>query len=126
MNNPTYYIDDTSRTTRIIETPNADWSNGVNSAGSNAMGIGIANDQAGLADSLPNWTLLDQHGAARAPQNSQHIGGNGLGDGVSGVGTTPVRLCDNVASGIGGVTPIGDATLVDLAIGWAIPVPPLP
>ncbi len=52
---------------------------GCNRAGSNAPGIGICPD-------VPNpktddWSTLDQAGAARDPQDSQHIGGNGLGAG---------------------------------------------
>ena len=63
---------------------------GGNRAGSNAPGIGIAtaNGQCKLDD----WTVLDQHGAARAPQDSQHIGGSGLGDGTVGLTTeTPIN-----------------------------------
>ena len=58
---------------------------GCNRAGSNAPGIGIAtaNGQCKLDD----WTILDQHGAARNPQDSQHIGGSGLGDGTEGLTT---------------------------------------
>jgi hypothetical protein len=46
---------------------------GGNRAGSNAPGIGIAtaNGQCKLDD----WTIEDQHEAARAPQDSQCIGG---------------------------------------------------
>lgn len=52
---------------------------GCNRAGSNAPGIGIAT---GLVNpKLSDWALLDQFGAAREPQNSQHIGGSGLGAG---------------------------------------------
>ena len=119
-NTPQYYIDDTSRATRAGELPDADWAGGVNNAGSNACGIGIADTQAGLAESLPNWTLLDQHGAARAPQDSQHIGGSGLGDGVEGVGTTPIRLGTPLNEGE--MTPTGNATLTDLAVGWTAAV----
>ncbi len=58
---------------------------GCNRAGSNAPGIGIAtaNGQCKLSD----WTILDQRGVARDPQDSQHIGGNGLGAGTQGVVT---------------------------------------
>lgn len=58
---------------------------GGNRAGSCAPGIGIAtaNGQCKLDD----WTVTDQHGAARNPQDSQHIGGSGLGDGTAGLTT---------------------------------------
>jgi hypothetical protein len=60
---------------------------GCNRAGSNAPGIGIATGfvlgaTAAIVNARPEkWTVLDQDGAARAPQDSQHIGGDGLGDG---------------------------------------------
>ena len=63
---------------------------GCNRAGSCAPGIGIAtaNGQCKLED----WTVLDQHEAARNPQDSQHIGGTGLGAGSEGLTTVePIR-----------------------------------
>ena len=63
---------------------------GMNRAGSNAPGIGIAtaNGQCKLSD----WTVEDQHEAARDPQDSQHIGGSGLGAGTVGLTTeTPIN-----------------------------------
>ncbi len=62
---------------------------GGNRAGSCAPGIGIAtaNGQCKLSD----WSVADQHEAARDPQDSQHIGGSGLGDGTEGLTTeTPI------------------------------------
>ncbi len=62
---------------------------GCNRAGANAPGIGIGTGfvLAETADDLSpeKWTLLDQDGAARTPQNSQHIGGDGLGVGDESV-----------------------------------------
>jgi len=63
---------------------------GGNRAGSNAPGIGIAtaNGQCKLSD----WTVADQHEAARDPQDSQHIGGSGLGAGTEYLTTeTPIN-----------------------------------
>ena len=63
---------------------------GCNRAGSNAPGVGIAtaNGQCKLSD----WTILDQHEAARTPQDSQHLGGSGLGAGTEGLTTeTPIN-----------------------------------
>ena len=51
---------------------------GCNRAGACAPGIGIAT--AFIDPKLTDWAVLDQAGAARDPQDSQHIGGNGLGD----------------------------------------------
>ena len=58
---------------------------GCNNAGSNAPGIGI--NTARIDPKLDDWSVLDQHGAARVPQDSQHIGGSGLGDGTEGLTT---------------------------------------
>ncbi len=65
---------------------------GGNRAGSCAPGIGIAttNGQCKLGD----WTVEDQHEAARDPQDSQHIAHDGLGAGESGVGDTPINAWD--------------------------------
>ena len=52
---------------------------GGNKAGSCAPGIGIAT--ANIEPKLDDWTVLDQAEAIRVPQDSQHIGGDGLGDG---------------------------------------------
>ena len=52
---------------------------GGNAAGSCACGIGI---NTGSHDpKLDDWSVLDQNGDSRSPQQSQHIGGDGLGDG---------------------------------------------
>lgn len=56
---------------------------GMNRGGSNAPGIGINTGtvlltaaEIAAGETRPdNWTLLDQAGAARVPQDSQHIGG---------------------------------------------------
>ena len=37
----TYYIDSTARTPRESETPNADWTGGMNDGASNAPGVGV-------------------------------------------------------------------------------------
>jgi hypothetical protein len=63
---------------------------GGNRAGSCAAGVGIAtaNGQCKLSD----WTVLDQHGEVRVPQDSQHIGGSGLGAGTEYLTTeTPIN-----------------------------------
>lgn len=52
---------------------------GGNRAGSNAPGVGI--NTGNVNPKLEDWTVLDQKGVARIPQNSQHIGGSGLGAG---------------------------------------------
>lgn len=52
---------------------------GCNRAGSCAPGIGIATNVPN--PKLEDWSLEDQNEAGRDPQDSQHIGGDGLGDG---------------------------------------------
>lgn len=78
-NLPTYHQDSATKTTRAAELPNADFDGGVNKGGSCACGIGI--NTGDVDPKLDDWSLLDQAGAARDPQDSQHIGGDGLGAG---------------------------------------------
>lgn len=62
---------------------------GGNRAGSCAPGIGI--NTGNVDPKLEDWSILDQHEAARSPQDSQHIGGSGLGAGTVGLTTeTPI------------------------------------
>jgi len=117
-NDAPYFINAVSLAARAAEVPAADFVGGCNSAGSNAPGIGIADggglQTINLGESLPSWTLLDQDSDARTPQVSQHIGGDGLDDGVEGKGTTPIILVDDAAP----QAAVGDATLAALAPGW--------
>lgn len=79
----TSYVNATTLAARKIQVPNADFDGGVNKSGSNSAGIGICT---GIIDpTLDNWTVLDQDSAARDPQDSQHIGGNGLDAGDASV-----------------------------------------
>ncbi|RKX24678.1 MAG: hypothetical protein DRP45_07715 [Candidatus Zixiibacteriota bacterium] len=67
------------------------------------------------------FTLLDQHGDARAAQISQHIGGSGLGAGA--IGTLPeavIQFGNASANGDGQITAIGNSTLSVLADGWEV------
>lgn len=87
---------------RAGEVANADWDDGGNKAGSNACGIGIA---IGGYDATDYWTIPDQHGVARDPQDSQHIGEG------TGPGTVPINTTDG--------TDVNDTcSLADLATGW--------
>ena len=79
VNLPTYHLNDASVSARAAEVPAADFTGGLNRGGSNACGVGI--NTAAVNPKLSDWSLLDQHGDARSPQLSQHIGGNGLGVG---------------------------------------------
>ena len=115
-NEPTSFLDATSVAARALEVPLASFDNGMNLGGSNAPGIGIAT--AGEIQTQNLDELLDQDDDPRTPQNSQHIGGNGLDLGVEGKGTVPVDVNVNDASGNGEATVAGAATLADLAAGW--------
>ena len=103
MGNPTYYQDATLKAATEARVPTADLDGGGNMAGSCAAGLGINIAGGALPDpSDGNWTLLDQAGAARTPQTSQHIGQD----------ATAVNVTDNVAE-------FNDtATLTTLAAGW--------
>tara|TARA_R110002167_G_scaffold252882_2_gene459231 strand:- start:2499 stop:2873 length:375 start_codon:yes stop_codon:yes gene_type:complete len=124
MTTPTFFIDDTAVAARSAELPNASFTTGMNFGGSCANGVGINVGVANLVGTPDQFTLLDQEGAARTPQTSQHIGGSGLGAGSSG--TLPdasVRFAVPTADGSGDVAVTRpNATLVSLATGWAAPV----
>lgn len=84
---------------------------GCNRGGSNSPGLGINTGDISYlngTDPLPEkWTLLDQAGAGRTPQESQHIGGNGLGGTLPSSGgdqsVEPVRHVIQPASAPGTV-----------------------
>jgi hypothetical protein len=109
---------------RTLEVPNANFRNGANYA-LGPIGIatngGVATTE--LAQSAPNWTLVDQREVARTPQRGQYIGGNGLFEGTSGFTTqTTYRTGTASASGNGIVEGFGTPYLVSLAAGWVVVV----
>lgn len=74
-NLPTFLLNATTVIARAIEVPDADFAGGMNRGGSNAPGVGI--NTSDIDPKLDNWSLLDQFSAARNPQDSQHLGGDG-------------------------------------------------
>ena len=103
MANATYYQDPTLKAAAAARVPSADVDGGGNKAGSNACGLGI--NVAG-GDVTGEWTVPDQHGVARDPQDSQHIGEG------TGPGTVPINVTDND-------TEVNDTvSLTVLATGW--------
>ena len=136
-NLPNSFQDAAAVVLRTPEVPDASWDTGMNNA-SCQPAIGVATDNPDLEESLPNWTLLDQDEEARAPQVSQSLGGTGFSpaanypssDGVEGKGTEPAQLWVNPVNVVGvpdNDAPSvvdGDATLLDLAVGWtSVPAP---
>lgn len=130
----TVFVDDATVASRTAEVPDAEWNSGM-LGGGGGCGIGIG-PQPGLEESLPNWTLLDQHGNARNGQIGQNIGGSGYTDvadwPTSGgqEGTEPdstIRVQDNeTQTGDGALSfPAPNAILTDLAVGWDLQ-PPAP
>jgi|LWDU01.1.fsa_nt_gi hypothetical protein len=112
------FIDQTARTARALETPNADFTNGMNNGGCQP-GIGIAVGSANLDGESASWTLLDQNGATRQPQDGQSIGGVALGIGSDAAATASFSIVTPTnTSGDGVVTVSGAAHLVTLAAGW--------
>lgn len=112
-NSPNTYFDPTAIVARESETVPAIGfgfnANGGMNYGSCQPGIGIATDQPNLTGNANQWTLLDQDGAARTPQNSQYIGDV----------MTPALIVANSATGDGNPTGTpADATLATLAAGW--------
>ena len=87
---------------------------GCDRAGSNSPGIGINASAEGTSSGAVNeneWTVLDQHGAARNPQDGAHIGNTGLGDGTEGPGDVPINII--IANDVNNT-----CVLTDLAVGW--------
>lgn len=115
-NGPVTFYDTTAHTTRDTEVTGADWDTGMN-YGSCMPGIGIA---LGPYVNSSEWTLLDQAGAARDPQDGQSIGGIGLNGGTSAAATVPFSAVTNDNDGLGGVTNDGPVDLLDLADGWTL------
>lgn len=125
----TAYLDATARATRTAEVPNASWITGLNWGGSCAVGIGINADDTTpipVTGDPEQFTLNDQFGVARTPQNSQQIGGLALGTiaqrpssgGVEGAGTQPILLTLDI-SNEGEQSSAGSAALPALT-GWAV------
>ena len=136
---PTYFLDPADVTARNAEytgTPFTDTTGdgtyatpylGVNRGGSNAPGIGMnPSTTPGASDGAVDandWTVLDQAGAARNPQDGQQIGGSGFVDrssvaydssgGAAGAGTVPFNIMD-------AATPDTNNTcvLTNLAVAW--------
>jgi len=132
---PTYFVDDAAVTALGTRVPDASTNTGMNFGASNNPGIGISDQNPELQESLPSWTLLDQHGNARNGQISQVIGGDGITEaadwpGSGGTeGTLPdatIRYGANPANVNGQpdndapITGISNAILTDLATGWEI------
>lgn len=134
-----FFVDDAAVTAMETRVPDAVANSGMFGGASNSPGIGISTENPGLEESLPNWTLLDQHGNARDDQIGQLIGGDGITEaadwpGSGGTeGTLPeasIRLMDaadlptyaekladpNVDGEL--TLPAFGAELVDLAVGW--------
>lgn len=137
MNRQTFFLssaDVTARNAEYTGTPFTDTNGdgtyanpylGCNRAGSCAPGIGIATDVPNLPPITDpagfNWTLLDQDGDPRTPQDSQHIGGGGFvnrasvpwpgSGGVSGKGTIPINAWNPTDMS-------NTLSLVTLAAGW--------
>jgi hypothetical protein len=85
---PTFFVNDAAVTALGTRVPTASTDTGMNFGASNAPGVGISTENPNLEESLPEWTLLDQHGNARESQISQVIGGGGSVVRVGNVVTT--------------------------------------
>ena len=127
---PSFFKDDVAQTAMEVRVPTVVADTGLTFGGGNAPGIGISSQNPGLEESLPSWTLLDQHGNARVSQISQCIGGDGIsaaGTSSGSEGTAPdgvIRFGVNPANVDGqpdNEEPIAvgnNAALQDLSTGW--------
>ena len=139
MTAPTFFLDATDVAGRDAEytgTPCTDVAGngtyadpylGMNRAGGNAPGIGMnpsvtPGASEGGVDANA-WTLLDQDGDARNPQDGQQLGGAGFinrasvawpsSGGVEGKGTVPFNIADPATPDFNNT-----CVLADLAVGW--------
>jgi hypothetical protein len=110
--------DTTARATRTVEVSGADWNTGLNRGGGNNVGIGINAGGGEVVGTPEQFTLTDQNGAARTPQNTQSIGGTAL-DGGSETGFQQLLAALPTDDGSGDIQ-AGSvaATLTTLAGGW--------
>jgi hypothetical protein len=127
MGFPTAFRDDAANTAREAEVPLASFVDGCNIAGSNACGLGINIDEGAVVGTPNQFTLLDQRGIARVSQISQSIGGypyvaaSAYPSSGGTEGTAPdavIYVADPSANGDGTAVKVGQASLVDLAVGW--------
>lgn len=136
MPQPTFFTDESARTSRELENTIASFVNGMNEGGSCAPGIGINMAGGAVVGSPEQFTLLDQDGDVREPQVGQSLGGVPFVDrssvpydssgGVEGKGTDPIRTGtlatqaakDSAPALDGVVTVTGNANLETLANGW--------
>jgi hypothetical protein len=115
----TRFVDNVARATRIDELPDdTSWGTGLNFGGGNNVGLGINAGGGEVVGTPEQFTLTDQNGAARTPQQSQSIGGTALNDG-SATGFQNIIVSIPSENGDGGVEPGSvNATLTTLAGGW--------
>lgn len=131
MGNPTYFMDDIGRAAREAEVINASFLNGANLAGSCACGIGINIGEGAVVGTPEQFTLLDQKGAIRVGQRTQHIGGGGYtppsaypsSGGDEGTSPNASIYTGPNGNGNGAITPDGVAALETLGAGWISHVP---
>ena len=135
---PTFFQDPTDvagRDAEYTDTPCTDVTGdgtyntylGVNRGGGNAPGLGMnPSTTPGASDGGVDanaWTVLDQDGDARNPQDGQQLGGVGFVDrstvawpssgGVEGKGTVPFNIMDSAPPDVNTT-----CVLTDLAVGW--------
>lgn len=120
----TAFVDSAAVAARAVEVPDADFAAGCNAGATNSSGIGINIGGGEVIGTPEQYTLLDQFENARAAQISQCIGGPGYsaaGTSDGQEGTLPdavIRAGNPSASGDGGVTGTGNASLLTLLAGW--------
>lgn len=89
MSLPIYGRNEAAITAREAQVPLADFDDGCNLPASCAPGIGIGGRP---NPKLTDWTLLDQAQVARTPQETQHIGANGIEGGSTTNPAYPVQV----------------------------------
>jgi len=126
MSDVSFFTDEAAITGRALEVPDADFTDGMNNAASNAPGVGVNALGGAVAGTPEQFTLLDQDGDARVPQVSQVLGGAGFIDvagypssgGVEGKSVLPLHIGSPSGEGDGKAEDVKKAELHTLVAGW--------
>ena len=127
MADTTYYVNEDTVALREIENPGSDWVGGMNASASNACGIGINPIGGAVLGTNETFTLNDQTGLPRTPQNSSNLGGLAYvpntdypssGGTPGATSATDIFVAEDTSTPEGVPTKLGSATLNDIETGW--------
>ena len=113
---PTFYKDTVAVTARESEVPDASFTNGLNAGAACAPGVGIDIAGGAVSGDATSFTLLDQAGAVRVPQDSAQLGSIPRPILTATNQTQAAKDADSALDGEPVIT--GTANLQTLGAGW--------